>query len=218
MREKYHISTNEDLTVKVIPEPSKRRLVLLERLLARYSEKTITSQKIEQLTKWSAAVIRRDISLLDIHCGASNGYKVAELKSALEKLLNLNNEADLKCCIIGLGKMGQVLLYNSELESSPFKLIAGFDSNVNRTEVLRSSFPLHPTTMLESVIKEEKIDYAILTVETEEAQLIADRLSCTGIKGIVNYTSCLLTVPKEIQVENVSLITALETLSASNAI
>ena len=72
--------------------------------------------------------------------------------------------------------------------------------------------------MLESVIKEEKIDYAILTVETEEAQLIADRLSCTGIKGIVNYTSCLLTVPKEIQVENVSLITALETLSASNAI
>ena len=36
--------------MKAIPGPSKRRLVLLERLLSGYSKKTITSQEIETLT------------------------------------------------------------------------------------------------------------------------------------------------------------------------
>ena len=199
--------------MKTIPGPSKRRLVLLERLLAGLKEKTITSQRIEELTGWSAAVVRRDISLLEVKCGASNGYKTEELKEALCRAFNISQELQ-KCCIVGLGRMGQVLLDNMEIEGSPFKIVAGFDSNVNRTEVLRSVFPLHPTTMLESVIKSEGIAFAILTVNPEEAQTTAARLAACGIKGIVNYTPCVLSVPSSTNVENVSLLTALETLSA----
>lgn len=195
-----------------IPEPSKRRLVLLGRLLGSMAEKTVTSQKLEELTSWSASVIRRDISLLNVRCGASNGYKTEELAAAIKKLLN-SEDCVQKCCIVGLTRMGQVLLDNSELEDSRFKIVAGFDSNVNRTEVLRSSFPLHPTTMLEQVIHDEKIEYAILTVSAEEAQKAALKLEQCGIKRIVNYTPCVLSVSKNVHVENVSLLTALETLS-----
>ena len=113
--------------------------------------------------------------------------------------------------------MGQALLDNRELYESPFKIVAGFDSSVNRTEILRSIFPLHPTTMLEQVIKEENIRYAILTVEPSEAHSIASRLAACGIKGIVNYTPCVLTVPPGTKVENVSLLTSLENLSAMSA-
>ena len=111
--------------------------------------------------------------------------------------------------------MGQMLLDTEELEGSSFKLVAGFDSSVNRTEILHSVFPLHPTTMLESVIRSEGIEYAILTVEKNEAQETADRLSECGIKGIVNYTPEVLTLPQNVAVENVSLLTALEILSAN---
>ena len=194
------------------PEPTKRRFVLLERLLSTYKEKTITSQIIEQLTPWSASVIRRDISLLNIKCGASNGYKTEELLLALKKLLGISSEQK-KCCIVGLTRMGQVLLDNTELDDSPFTIVAGFDSNVNRTEVLRSSFPLHPTTMLEQIVKEEQIEYAILTTGADEAQKAAEQLARCGIKRIVNYTPCILSTGKDVQVENVSLLTALETLS-----
>jgi redox-sensing transcriptional repressor len=203
--------------MKSIPEPSRRRLVLLERLLAEFTEKNITSQKIEELTGWSAAVVRRDISLLELNFGASNGYKVADLKGALDKLLDLVPDSPHACCIVGLGRMGQALLDNRELYESPFKIVAGFDSSVNRTEILRSIFPLHPTTMLEQVIKEENIRYAILTVEPSEAHSIASRLAACGIKGIVNYTPCVLTVPPGTKVENVSLLTSLENLSAMSA-
>lgn len=202
--------------MKAIPGPSKRRLVLLGRLLSDCSTKTITSQEIEKLTGWSAAVVRRDISLLDVRCGASNGYKVTELKAALDKALNLTAQVQ-KCCIVGLGKLGQALLESTELESTSFQVVTGFDSNVNRTEVLRSVFPLHPTTMLESVIKSENITYAILCVPPQEAQETAKRLAECGIKGIMNYTPVVLSVPSTTAVENVSLLTTLETLSVRSA-
>lgn len=196
-----------------IPENTKKRLVLLNRLLSVYSGKTITSQKIEELTGWSAAVVRRDISLLEITCGASNGYKIDELKSKLESTLHLDHKNQ-KCCIVGLGKVGQALLGSTELYSSPFDIVAGFDSNVNRTEVLRSVFPLHPTTKLGEIISQEKIRYAILTVAPDEAQSLTTKLCECGIRGIVNYTRCVLTVPPDVMVENVCLLTALETISA----
>ncbi|MCH5294468.1 MAG: redox-sensing transcriptional repressor Rex [Treponema sp.] len=199
-----------------IPEPSQRRLVLLGRLLAEYKEKQITSQEIERLTGWGSALARKDISLLGVKCGASNGYKVSDLRSALGIMLGTGTERK-KCCIVGLGRMGQMLLESTELESSPFTIVAGFDSNVNRTEVLRSSFPLHPTTKLEQIIAEEGIRYAILSSPPSEAQETAERLAGCGIRGIVNYTPCVLHVPKGIAVENVSLLTALELLSARNA-
>ncbi len=118
--------------MKEIPEPSKRRLVLLSRLLTDRAVKNITSVQIESLTGWSANLVRKDISLLGVKCGASNGYKVQELKEALDKALGTGSEKQ-KCCIVGLGRMGQVLLDNAELEESAFKIVAGFDSNVNRT-------------------------------------------------------------------------------------
>ena len=33
------------------------------------------------------------------------------------------------------------------------KIVAGFDSSVNKTEVLSSSFPLHPTTLMKKIIQ-----------------------------------------------------------------
>ena len=195
-----------------IPSPTKRRLVLLERLLSAYKEKTITSQKIQELTGWTSAVVRRDISWIDVKCGATNGYKVAELKAALVKSFNLE-QTEQRCCIVGLGRMGQALLDTSELFESSFKIVAGFDSSVNKTEVLSSAFPLHPTTLMKKIIKEEAISFAILTVDPEEAQPRTELLLDCGIKGIVNYTPCVLTVPKGVSVENVSLLTALSTLA-----
>lgn len=199
--------------MKELSIPSKKRLILLERLLCDYPEKTITSPKIQDLLGCSAAVIRKDISGLGVNCGASNGYKVAELRQALESALKLSGDEH-KCIIVGLTRLGQVLLDNPQLEKSSFRIVAGFDSNVNRTEVLKSVFPLHPTTMLETIIKAEKITYAILTTEESEAQDMAQKLVACGIKGIVNYTPCVLTVPQGVQVQNVSLIMSLKALTA----
>ena len=185
----------------------KKRFVLLQRLLTVWPHQTITSVQIEKFTGASSCVVRKDIQLLDLPKGVSNGYKTSELKSAVEKKLGL--ESAKKCCIVGLGKLGQTLLESNQLQSTPFTICAGFDSNVNRTEVLRSIYPLHPTTKLEQVIKAEQIDFAVLCVEPHEAQIMAKKLQEAGIKGIVNYTGIVLEQTDSCRVENISLVESL---------
>ena len=66
---------------------------------------------------------------------------------------------------------------------------------------------------MEQVIKNENIEYAILTVPENVAQETATKISLCGIKGIVNYTTAILRVPSSTEVENLSVLDALQNLA-----
>lgn len=230
--------------MKQIPEPSRRRLVTLAALLSQQKTERITSVTIAGLTGWSQSLIRRDISLLELRSGVSNGYDVKKLHDAICAALNIalgagnlkngqsqtahaagagaqsatngraNTSSAHKCCIVGLGRLGAALLEERMFCQSPFCVVAGFDASVNRTEVLRSTFPLYPLGQLEAVIAREGIEYALLAVPESGAQLAAERLASCGIQGIVNYTRVVLTVPQSVTVENAAPVTALTNLLA----
>lgn len=218
-----------------LSEPSRKRLLSLEYLLQQElmivqqqgtqgeelsKEKevkaTITSRKIAQLTGWTDTTIRRDISQLGIRCGASNGYHIQELQEAIAQALGsaAKNEEKHPCCIVGLGKIGAALLEYGGFESAGFQLVAGFDPSVNRVELLNASFPLYPAARLEQIVEKEGIQYAILAVPDDVANGYGQRLVQAGIKGIVNYTNTLLTVPPTVKVENISVIHSLRQLVA----
>ena len=217
--------------MKQIPEPSRRRLVTLAALLSQQTAEKITSVTISALTGWSQSLIRRDISLLELRSGVSNGYRVQALHDAICAALHIGVAAGAdgtkardaadgstaraahKCCIVGLGRLGAALLEASLFSASPFCVVAGFDASVNRTEVLRSTFPLYPASELESVIAREGITFALLAVPDASAQATAMRLAHCGIKGIVNYTGAVLSVT--VPVENAAPVTALTNLLAS---
>ena len=197
--------------MKKIPAPSKKRLVLLARLLAQQTKEKITSVELSALTGWGEATIRRDISLLELHNGVSNGYDVRVLREAISKILQISTDENKKhrCCIVGLGKLGEALLESSVFAGSSFELVAGFDTNFNKIEIMKSEIPLFATLDLEQKIRSLKIEYAVLAVPDEKAQFMADRLVSYGIKGIVNYTNIVLSLPKEIRVENVNTVAIL---------
>ena len=64
--------------MKELPLPSKKRLLTLSNLLSQQPQEKIriTSAEIAKLTGWGEATIRRDISLLELHTGKSNGYEL----------------------------------------------------------------------------------------------------------------------------------------------
>lgn len=198
-----------------VSEPSKRRLVLLAQLLLQQKTERITSADLHELTGWSDSLIRHDIASIGFKGGVSNGYTVRELREAVCAALNIGGtDTKIKCCIVGLGRLGAALLDDSIFSGTEYEIAAGFDPNVNRTEILRSTFPLYPASRLESVIPAEHIVYAVLAVAAKDAQQIADRLVKCGIRGIVNYTDVVLSVSGGVAVENVSPVTALTNLSA----
>ncbi len=198
-----------------MPNPSKKRLVILARILSQQGKKKVTSVDLSALTGWSEATIRRDISILELHQGASNGYDAGLLREAICAALDINlaDSEKHRCCIVGLGKLGEALLESSVFKGSDFELVAGFDTNFNKIEIMKSEIPLFATLDLERKIRSLKIEYAILAVPDEKAQFMADRLVSYGIKGIVNYTNIVLSLPKEIRVEHVNTVAVLTTMA-----
>ncbi|MCQ2590715.1 MAG: hypothetical protein MJ179_09860 [Treponema sp.] len=204
-------------TIVDLPEPTKKRMIQLLQILKSWPSEKITSMAISNATGWKDSLIRHDLWLVGFHKGVSNGYYVKELIEVLEQILGLEshleaeNQISVKknCCIVGLGRLGAALLDENLVEGSPFVIKAGFDSNVNRVEILRSTFPLYPASEMQFVIRKEKIEYAVLTVPSKDAQQMTDRLVTSGIKGIVNMTNLILKVPENIKVENISILNAL---------
>ena len=207
-----------------LSEPSRKRLVNLEYLLLQDlqnakenseddKKEIITSRELSQRTGWTDATIRRDISALGIKCSAKRGYNIKSLYEGIrEALISGVSKTTHKCCIVGLGKIGTALLdYNGFLDAG-FSIVAGFDESVNRVEILNASFPLYPASKLEQIIQQELIEYAVLTVPEKDANNYSTRLVQAGILGIVNYTSTVLNLPKNVAVENVSLASSLHHL------
>lgn len=211
---------------KDFPESTKKRLIELESLLAGWQGEKITSARICELTGWKDSLIRHDLWLVkqvvSIHPqsghsttadfrGWKNGYRTADLLQTIRSVLHKESQSDsINVCIAGLGRLGAALLDEALFEGSGFAIKAGFDSNVNRVEILRSTFPLYPAGDMNWVIKQERITKAILTVADKDAQSMCDRLVKAGISGIVNMTGRVLKVPEGIKIENVSVITALK--------
>lgn len=209
-------------TIVKLPEVTRKRMVQLLQLLKAWPDTKITSVAISESTGWNTSLIRHDLWLLGYNKGVSNGYQVDDLRTAISQALGIENQLRIKneelsiesskyrnCCIVGLGHLGAALLNDEMTENSSFKIKAGFDSNLYRVEILRSSFPLYPANEMNWIIKQEKIEYAILTVKDESAQTMAEKLVNAGIKGIVNMTNVILKVPQSVKVENISILNAL---------
>ena len=195
-----------------LPEVTRKRMLTLQNLLQSWPNEKITSVQISEITGWKDSLIRHDLWLLGYNKGISNGYLKDDLQEAIGQALGFESEQK-NCCIVGLNRLGAALLDDATTEGSVFKIKAGFDSNVNRVEILRSTFPLYPATEMNWVIKKENIQLAILTVADKDAQTMCDRLVKAGITGIVNMTRAVLRVPDGVKIENLSVVNALKMIN-----
>ena len=200
-----------------LPKATRARLVQLNNLLSSWSTPKITTKEISLATGWKDSLVRHDLFLVNKNSnnsenhtsvrGVKNGYNVEELINLLSSILEAET---LNCCIVGLGRLGAALLDENLVLGTRFHIKAGFDSNINRVEILRSTFPLYPANEMQYIIKREKIEYAILTVSDTQALQMVERLVKAEVKGIVNMTNVVLPVPPTVKVENLSIRNALQ--------
>lgn len=199
-----------------IPEPAKARLLLLMRVLEQLgSRQAITSTEIEGLTGWASYTIRKDISYLggagDHALGSSGGYEPAALIPAIKGALGLDRRR--RFCVVGLGRLGSAYLNAPSLDLGEFELSAGFDTNVNRVEILKSPVPLYPAYKMGEVISRFGIEIALLCVPHDAAQGAAEKLAAAGIRGILNFAPAVLRLAPELAVRNVYMADELRELA-----
>jgi redox-sensing transcriptional repressor len=209
-----------------IPEPAKERLLHLMRLLEKQGAEPVTSAQVELLTGWPSHRIRKDISYLGgqegedsgagpaaggSSRGSSSGYCAELLVPARKKALGLDRRRFF--CLVGLGRLGSAFLNFSPAELGEFELAAGFDTNVNRVEILPSRAPLYPAYKMGEIIGRFSIEMALLCVPAGAAQETAEKLAAAGIRGILNFAPAALRLPPAVSVRNVYLTDELRSLA-----
>lgn len=194
-----------------IPEPAKERLLYLMRILDYAGKSLITSGEIELKTGWSSNTIRKDISYLEGDFGSPQGYDTKILQETIRSTLGLNQKRNF--CVVGLGRLGSAYLNFDGYQKEGFELAAGFDSSVNRVEILKSPVPLFPVYKMAEVISRFHIEMALLCVPEDSAQQSAEKLAASGIKAIVNFAPVVLDLGPEIFVKNVYVVNELRALA-----
>lgn len=174
--------------MRTLPSATRRRLVLLIEFLQKWKKVRITSIELSQILGCKDSLIRSDFRFIKTAKGAKNGYDVQVLKSSISEILCSEFPSERNCCVVGLGRLGAAILDNSIFEGSGFKICAGFDSSVNRVEMLRSTFELFPANRIETVCVQKKVQYAFLCCPDVEVEKMVQRLVNAGIKGIVNLS------------------------------
>lgn len=208
-------SSIEFLEFMNLPKTSVTRLCLIYEYLSQTPDiKRISSKELGMVLGIEAHTIRKDLNFFGEIGLSGAGYNRDQLLTILEKHLGLSNQYN--ACVVGLGKLGSVLLESKNIFSSTLTVVAGFDSHINRLETMSTPIELFPLWEIENVIVRKNISLALLAVENEKAQETTDLLVKSGIKGVLNFSSVHVKAQSEsVLIRHVNLNHEFQLLSAN---
>jgi redox-sensing transcriptional repressor len=171
----------------------------------------ISSQELSRLMHVTASQIRQDFNNFGGFGQQGYGYNVEYLYEEISKILGIDKQHNF--VIIGAGNLGRALgnYLNFERRGFIFKGIFDKDESLVGQDI--RGVPVRSMDDLDSFVRENDIDIAVLTVPKTSAVEIADRLVTCGVRAIWNFAHVDLNVPEGVQVENVHLSDSLMKLS-----
>ena len=199
--------------IKIPTSTLKRLPQYLEvlRQLKRAGLKEVSTTKISVFADVHPTLVRKDLSFTNISSSPKSGYKVNELYSAIEKLLNWNDTS--ASYLVGVGHLGSALLGYQEFAQKGLSIVAGFDNDLKLINSVVHGVPIYSALDFTAMALKDSVHIGIITVPPEAAQLIADIMVHSGIKAIWNFTPQKIIVPPQIIVEYVDMFASLAVLS-----
>ncbi|GAA0117263.1 redox-sensing transcriptional repressor Rex [Clostridium senegalense] len=171
----------------------------------------ISSNELSEKIGFTASQIRQDLNCFGDFGQQGYGYNVKELLAQISSILGLDKEYN--TIIIGAGNIGQAIANYTYFQRMSFDLKAIFDINPKLIGLRIRDVSIEDIDNLESFIKNNEVDIAIICVPKERAQGVCDIITSSGIKAIWNFAPVDLKVPSDVIVENVHLSESLMTLS-----
>jgi redox-sensing transcriptional repressor len=200
--------------VKRIAESTVRRLSIylgfLEEAEAR-GIPTTSSDDLAKLGGTTSAQVRKDLSFFGSFGKRGLGYSVPELSSRLREILGLAREW--RVCIVGAGNIGSALARYAGFAERGFHVTGVFDSDPAKVGTRWGRVTVQDTARLEREIESGDFDIVVLTVPSENAQEIVDRVVAAGIKAILSFAPTQLTVPDNVELRTVNMAMELEALT-----
>lgn len=168
------------------------------------------SSELYDITGIQDSTIRRDFTYLS---NTSNygrpgkGYDVKNLINVLSEVLGLGLNEPI--VLIGVGNLGSAILKYNRWQYTVGRIVCGYDQDKNKEGEQYGVKLLHIDKLEETFPKDCKI--AILAI-SQDVQETVDRLIALGIKGIVDFTHSHFTIPKNIEIQPVDVVVAIQEL------
>ena len=200
--------------MKRIADSTVRRLSAYLRFLEDFENRglsTISSDELAQRGGTTSAQVRKDLSFFGSFGKRGLGYSVPELADRLREILGLGRKW--KVIIIGAGKIGAALAAYRGFRQRGFHILAAYDANADKVGKSLEGIPVRDIGHLEKDVAKDPPDIAVVTVPSESAQSVVDRVVRAGIKAILNFAPTQLQVPSDVAVKTVNMAMELESLS-----
>ncbi|MEW5552108.1 redox-sensing transcriptional repressor Rex [Peribacillus frigoritolerans] len=196
-----------------IPQATAKRLPLYYRFLKNLhssGKQRVSSAELSEAVKVDSATIRRDFSYFGALGKKGYGYNVNYLLSFFRKTLDQDELT--KVALIGVGNLGTAFLNYNFMKNNNTKIEMAFEVSEEKVGKRIADVPIYHMDQIDTLLQENNITAAILTVPAQVAQTITDRLVKADIKGILNFTPARLTVPPSIRVHHIDLAVELQSL------
>lgn len=172
----------------------------------------ISSNELGSQMGLTPSQIRQDFSCFGEFGQQGYGYRVAELRDQIARILGMNEHYSV--VIVGVGNLGHALMENMKFEEIGFKLTAAFDTSPEKIGTVVSGITVMDSANISPWLKENPADIAVLTVPKPVAKEMAGTVRDAGVRAIWNFTNTDLDFDKDdIQVENIHFSDSLLTLS-----
>ena len=147
----------------------------------------ISSGELSKMMHVTASQIRQDLNCFGGFGQQGYGYNVKYLYTKISEILGV--EEHYRAVIIGAGHLGLALVGSPMFSKRGVTLTALFDNSPDIIGREYGSLHVYDTADLETYIRENKIDIAVLTLPRSYAKETAERLAALGIRGIWNFTN-----------------------------
>lgn len=200
---------------KSIPKATAKRLSLYYRIFKRFYADQVekaSSKQIADAMGIDSATVRRDFSYFGELGRRGFGYDVTKLMNFFADLLNDHSTTNV--LLVGCGNIGRALLRYRFHDRNKMQISMGFDVDDHPMVGTKTDdgIPIYGISKISDEVKKSKIETAILTVPSTQAQEVTDQLIGAGVKGILSFSPVHLQVPKGVIVQYVDLTSELQTL------
>jgi redox-sensing transcriptional repressor len=175
--------------------------------------KTVASRALADQFNLNSAQIRKDLAQFGEFGRRGVGYSVSDLREHLTKILGLDTTR--RVAVVGAGHLGSALANYRGFRASNFKVVALFDNDrakIGRT-VGDARVKVYDAEEIARVVRDERIDVAVIAVPARAAQRVLNQLMSAGVRAVLNFAPAPLDARPGVKVKNVDLTISLETLS-----
>ncbi|HEY5441748.1 MAG TPA: redox-sensing transcriptional repressor Rex, partial [Gemmatimonadaceae bacterium] len=172
---------------------------------------TVSSEELARRGGTTSAQVRKDLSLFGSFGKRGLGYSVPELATVLRDILGLGKEW--RVVIIGAGKIGAALAQYRGFRQRGFVVVAAYDTNPDKIGRTLEGIEIRDMTHFEADVEKKRPEIAVLSIPTDDAQQVLDRVSRAGIKAVLNFAPVQLHASGDMTVKTVNMAMELEGLT-----